>query len=57
MKNIFVLARLRIAQVGLFLWLAAVMSVGSVQAAAVSYILDDGFLADGTQMTGALAGK
>ena len=57
MENIFVLARLRIAQVGLFLWLAAVMSVGSVQAAAVSYILDDGFLADGTQMTGALAGK
>jgi hypothetical protein len=29
------------------------MSVGSAQAATVSYTLDDIFLADGTQMTGA----
>ena len=33
--------------------LAVIMTTGSVQAATVSYILDDIFLEDGTQMTGA----
>jgi hypothetical protein len=37
----------------LFSWLATVMSVGIAQAATVSYTLDDVFLADSTQMTGA----
>jgi hypothetical protein len=53
MKQTFVTARLWIVRVALFSWFAAVMSVGSAQAATVSYILDDIFLVDGTQMTGA----
>jgi hypothetical protein len=53
MKQTFMIARLWIVRVALFSWLAAVMSVGTVQAATVSYILDDVLLADGTQMTGA----
>ena len=53
MKQTFVTARLWIVRVALFSWLAAVMSVGTAQAATVSYTLDDIFLDDGTQMTGA----
>jgi hypothetical protein len=52
-KQSFVTARFWIVRVLLFTWLAAVMSVGAAQAATVSYILDDVFLEDGTQMTGA----
>ncbi len=47
------IARRWIVRVALFSWLAAVMSVGAAQAATVSYILDNVFLVDGTQMTGA----
>ena len=53
MKQTFVTTRLSIVRVALFSLLAAAMSVGSAQAATVSYTLDDIFLADGTQMTGA----
>ena len=53
MKQIFMTARFWIVRVALFSWLAAVMSVGSAQATTVSYTLDDIFLLDGTQMTGA----
>ena len=53
MKQTFVTTRLWIVRVALFSWLAAIMSVGSAQAAIVSYTLDEVFLADGTQMTGA----
>ena len=53
MKKIFETANLRIVRVLLFSWLAAIMSVGSVQASVVSYTLDDIFLEDGTQITGA----
>ena len=53
MKQTFVTARLWIARAALFSWLAAAMSVGSAQAATVSYILEDVFLVDGMQLTGA----
>ena len=53
MKQTIVTARLWIIRMTLFSWLAVIMSVGSAQAATVSYILDDVFLVDGTQMTGA----
>ena len=53
MKQTFATARLWIIRMALFSWLAVIMSVGSAQAATVSYILDDIFLDDGTQMTGA----
>jgi len=53
MKQAFVTARHLIIRVALFSWLAAVMPMGSAQAATVSYILDNVFLLDGTQMTGA----
>ena len=52
MKQTCMTARFWIVRVALFSWLAAVMSVGTVQAATVSYTLDAVFLADGTQMTG-----
>ena len=53
MKQTIVTARFWIVRVALFSWMAAVMSVGTAQDATVSYILDDIFLEDGTQMTGA----
>ena len=53
MKQTYVTARLSIVRVALFLWLAAVMSVGTAQAATVSYILDEILLDDGAQITGA----
>jgi hypothetical protein len=53
MKIIFGFAWLWIVRVALFSWLAAIMSVGSAQASTVSYTLDDVFLVDRTQMTGA----
>ena len=53
MKQTFATARFWIVRVALFSWMAAVMSVGTAQDAIVSYILDDIFLEDGTQMTGA----
>jgi len=37
----------------LFAWLVAAIALGSAQAETVSYTLDDVFLLDGTQMTGA----
>jgi len=52
MKKTFEIAKLKIVWVVLFSWLALVMSMGSAQAAIVSYTLDDIFLVDGTQMTG-----
>ena len=52
-KQTFVTTRLWIVRVVLFSLLAAIMSVGIAQATTVSYILDDIFLNDGTQMTGA----
>jgi len=52
-KQTFVTTRLWIVRVALFSWLVAVISLGSAQAATVSYTLDDVFLVDGTQMTGA----
>jgi len=52
MKKIFETAKFKIVRVALFSCLAVVMSVGSAQAAIVSYTLDDIFLLDGTQMTG-----
>ena len=53
MKQTFVTTRHWIVRVALFSWLVAVISLGSAQAATVSYTLDDVFLVDGTQMTGA----
>lgn len=52
MKQATITTRSRIVRVALFLWLSAIMSVGSIQAATVSYIFDDVFLLDGSQMTG-----
>ena len=52
-KQTFATARLWIIRMALFSWMTAVMSVGSAQAATVSYTLDDVFLVDGEQMTGA----
>jgi hypothetical protein len=52
-KQTFVTTRLWIVRVALFSLLAAIMSVGTAQAATVSYILDDIFLEDSTQITGA----
>jgi hypothetical protein len=42
-----------IFRTALFLWLTAVISVGTAQAETVSYTLEDIFLKDNTQMTGA----
>ena len=53
MKQTFSSARFWIVRAALFSWLAAIMSVGSAHAATVSYTLDNVFLSDGTQMTGA----
>jgi hypothetical protein len=53
MKQAFVTARFWIVRVALFSWLAAIMPVGSAQAATVSYILDNVFLDNNTQVTGA----
>ena len=53
MKQTIVTTRFWVIRVALFSWLAAVMSVGTAQAATVSYTLDNLFLVDGTQMTGA----
>ena len=53
MKKIFETAKIRIVRGALFSCLAVVMTVGSAQATIVSYTLDDIFLVDGTQMTGA----
>ena len=53
MKQTFVTTRIWIVRVALFSWLVAVISLDSAQAATVSYTLDDVFLVDGTQMTGA----
>jgi hypothetical protein len=53
MMQTFVTARLSIIRAALFSWLVVVMSAGSAQAATVSYTLDNLFLVDGTQMTGA----
>ena len=53
MKIIFETAKLRVVRGALFSCLAVVMSVGAAQAAIVSYSLDDVFLEDGSQMTGA----
>jgi len=53
MKIIFGTAKLRLVRGALLSCLAVVMSVGAAEAAIVSYTLDDVFLADGTQMTGA----
>lgn len=53
MKIIFETAKLRVVRGALLSCLAVVMSVGSAQAAIVSYTLDDIFLEDGSQMTGA----
>jgi hypothetical protein len=53
MKLTLTTARFWIVRVALFSWLAAILAVGSAQAAIVSYTLDDVFLLDDTQMTGA----
>ena len=53
MKHTLMTARFWIVRVALFSWLAAVMSVGTAQAATVSYILDNVFLDNNTQVTGA----
>jgi hypothetical protein len=53
MKQTLATVRLSIIRAALFSWLVVVMSVGSAQAATVSYTLDNLFLVDGTQMTGA----
>jgi hypothetical protein len=53
LKQTLATVRLSIARAALFSWLVAVMSVGSAQAAIVSYTLDDVFLVDEKQMTGA----
>ena len=53
MKYLFVTARIWIIRVTLFSCLAAVMTVSTVQAATVSYTLENIFLQDNTQMTGA----
>ena len=53
MKKIFETAKVRIVRRALLSCLARVMSVGSAQATIVSYTLDDIFLVDGTQITGA----
>ena len=52
MKQTFVTARLWTVRVALFSWLAVIMSVGSAQAATVSYTLDNIFLDATNQMTG-----
>ena len=53
LKHTLMTARFWIIRVALFSCLTAVMSVGTAQAATVSYTLDNIFLLDGTQMTGA----
>ena len=52
MKQMVVTTKLWIVRVALFSWLAAVMSVGSAQAARVDYTLDNIILDDDTQMFG-----
>jgi len=53
MENTLVAARLWFGRVIRFSLLAAVISAGTAQAETASYTLDDIFLVDGTQMTGA----
>jgi hypothetical protein len=53
MKQTILVARLRVVRVAIFSLLAAVISLGAAQAETASYQLDNVFLADGSQMTGA----
>ena len=53
MERVFLAVRCWIVRVAIFSLLAAVMSVGTAQAETARYQLDDVYLSDGTQMTGA----